>query len=59
MGAAAQTAQHEGARSHRKLIELLEAGDAAGAERLWRKHIEATKEFHVNSGGPTALLALL
>ena len=59
VGAAAQTAQHEGARSHRKLIELLEAGDAAGAERLWRKHIEATKEFHVNSGGPTALLALL
>ena len=58
-GAAGKAAQHEGARSHRKLIELLEAGDSEGAEKLWRRHIEATKDFHVSSGGPTALLALL
>src|SRR6266542_5635440 len=32
-------ATHRGARAHRRLVELIEAGDAEGAEALWRKHL--------------------
>jgi len=30
----------EGRRAHTKVIDLIEAGDAEGAERLWRRHLE-------------------
>ena len=32
-------------RAHARLVELVEAGDADGAEELWRKHIAATTPF--------------
>jgi GntR family transcriptional regulator, transcriptional repressor for pyruvate dehydrogenase complex len=40
---------HEGAlrraeRDHRALVDLVEAGNAAGAQQLWREHIDATRE---------------
>jgi DNA-binding FadR family transcriptional regulator len=40
-----RAAQHAGHRSHARLVEYIEAGDAAGAERLWRKHIVETTAF--------------
>lgn len=35
-------------RSYRRLIELVEARDADGAEQLWRKHMEAAATFLVD-----------
>lgn len=35
-------------RSYRRLIELVEARDADGAERLWRKHMAAAATFLVD-----------
>jgi DNA-binding FadR family transcriptional regulator len=46
-------ATHEGGadfvpfhRGHRKLVDLIEARDAEGAERLWRAHLIGPLEFH-------------
>lgn len=58
-GSDADAARLEGARAHRRLVELLEAGDAAAAERLWRHHIDATTEWLVRAGGATRVLDLL
>lgn len=32
-------------RSYRKLMQFLRAGDAAGAEAHWRRHLDATREL--------------
>lgn len=32
-------------KAYKKLVSLLEAGDAAGAERHWRRHMEAAAEY--------------
>lgn len=32
-------------RSYRRLLQFLRAGDAAGAEAHWRKHLDATREL--------------
>jgi DNA-binding FadR family transcriptional regulator len=45
-------ATHRGARAHRRLVELVEAGDAAGAEELWRRHLVEAAEYLTS--GPTA-----
>jgi DNA-binding FadR family transcriptional regulator len=58
-GHVADEARHEGARAHRRLVELLEAGDAAAAEALWRRHIDLTTAYHVRTGGETKVLDLL
>lgn len=52
-------ALHDGARAHRRFVELLEAGDAEGAERLWRRHIEAATDYVVEAGGATTVLDLM
>jgi DNA-binding FadR family transcriptional regulator len=48
----AADATHSGARSHRRLVELIEARDAEGAERVWRRHLTETSRFLL--GAPTA-----
>jgi DNA-binding FadR family transcriptional regulator len=56
---AAQRAQaRKGHRAHAKLVELIEAGDAAAAEQLWTRHISATDDV-VNSLGATTVLDIL
>lgn len=57
-GPQAALAQHEGARAHRRLVELLETGDASRAEALWRRHIEATTDYQVRTAGSATLLDL-
>jgi DNA-binding FadR family transcriptional regulator len=47
-----RAAQHTGHRSHRRLLEYVEARDAEGAERLWRKHIVETSAYLLSA--PTA-----
>jgi len=37
--------QEAGMRSHGRLIELIEAKDGDGAERLWRKHLDETTKW--------------
>lgn len=46
-------------RTHEKVIELIEAKDAAGAEELWRKHIMATSTQLRKSGVGNSVLDLL
>lgn len=40
------------ARSHRKVVDLIEEGDAEGAERIWRAHLAKAEEY-VLSGQET------
>jgi DNA-binding FadR family transcriptional regulator len=55
----ADDAAHLGARSHRRLVELIEAKDADGTERLWRKHLTETSRFLLNGPGAETVLDLL
>jgi DNA-binding FadR family transcriptional regulator len=52
-------ALRDGARAHRRFVELLEDGDAEGAEKLWRHHIEATTDYIIEAGGATTVLDLI
>jgi DNA-binding FadR family transcriptional regulator len=52
-------AVHQGSRSHRRLVELIEARDAEAAETLWRKHLTETSRFLLADGGGERLLDLL
>jgi DNA-binding FadR family transcriptional regulator len=54
-----RAAQHTGHRSHRRLIDYIEAGDAEGAERLWRKHIVETTRYLTDSPTASTVLELL
>lgn len=45
-------------RTHVKLVGMIEAGDADGAERLWSRHINAADDA-VNAASETAVLDLL
>jgi DNA-binding FadR family transcriptional regulator len=50
---------HEGGRSHRRLVELIEAKDADGAEALWRKHLVETSRFLLAGASAKTVLDLL
>ena len=52
-------ARHIGARAHRRLLVLAEAGDARGAARLWKHHIQATHDYLQHDHGTTQLVDLL
>lgn len=56
---ASQQERSVAVRSHTKLVDLIEAGDAEAAERHWRAHMEATrKHFGVAGGGAKTLVDL-
>jgi DNA-binding GntR family transcriptional regulator len=40
---------------HHSLVDLIEAKDAAGAEDLWRRHLEAGGAYLSKGGGATVL----
>lgn len=54
----ADEARSLGGRAHRRLLALLEAGDVARAEALWRTHITGTTEYLVRDGADTRILDL-
>jgi DNA-binding FadR family transcriptional regulator len=54
----ADTARHAGAQAHRRVVDLIEAGDVPGALTLWRRHIDQTTEYLVGEGGPQLVLDL-
>lgn len=53
--AASERERRLAVRSHRKLVDLIDAGKSAEAERHWRTHMEATREHFglTGSGGKT------
>lgn len=44
-------------RAHARLVKLVEAGDAAGAEQFWRRHLESGTEYLSASSGASRLAA--
>jgi DNA-binding FadR family transcriptional regulator len=48
-----------GARTHLRVVDLIERRDAEGAEALWRKHIRATATQVTRAGGPNMVLDVL
>jgi len=48
-----------GARTHLRVVDLIERRDAEGAEVLWRKHIRATAVQVRRAGGPDMVLDVL
>jgi DNA-binding FadR family transcriptional regulator len=54
-----RAAQHTGHRSHRRLLEYVEARDAEGAERLWRKHIVETSAYLLSAPTAATVVELL
>jgi DNA-binding FadR family transcriptional regulator len=49
----------KGLRAHKRLVELIEAGDAEGAETLWRGHLLAAEDHPVQGSGARAVIDLL
>jgi GntR family transcriptional regulator, transcriptional repressor for pyruvate dehydrogenase complex len=54
-----ERAERDTVRSHRKLVELVTARDAAGAERVWRRHLEAGCAYLLAGMGDATVLDLL
>jgi DNA-binding GntR family transcriptional regulator len=48
-----------GARTHLRVVDLIERRDAEGAEALWRKHIRATAVQVKRAGGPDMVFDVL
>ena len=46
-------------RAHRKLMELMRAGDAGGAQALWVKHMEAAAAARFSDGSGLSVIDLL
>ncbi len=51
-------ATHRGSRAHRRVVELIEAADAEGAEALWRKHLVEAADY-LAAGSQKTVLDLL
>lgn len=45
-------------RAHKKLLELVEAGDVDGAEAFWRRHMEIAGEMLLRDYGATTVVDL-
>lgn len=56
--ATTKRASHRGARAHRRVLELIEAGDVEGAEALWRKHLVEAADY-LAAGSTKTVLDLL
>jgi DNA-binding FadR family transcriptional regulator len=46
-------------KAHRRMLELVEAGDGPGAEAFWRKHMEIVRDYMLAEIGPTTVVDLL
>lgn len=58
-GPDSDTARHLGAKAHRRLVELIEAGDVDGAVAVWRCHVDEAAEYLQRNGESTRVLDLL
>jgi GntR family transcriptional regulator, transcriptional repressor for pyruvate dehydrogenase complex len=55
----ARAAQRSGARAHHRFLEMVEAGDAAGARRVWETHVRETTKYLLADPGARTVLELL
>lgn len=46
-------------RAHQRLVDLIEAGDADGAEAFWRDHMRAVAQLFSKTYGPKTVFELL
>jgi len=46
-----------GVAAQRKLLELIEAGDGAGAEKYWRSHMESVGAIMLRNGGDRTVVS--
>ncbi len=53
-----EVTEHVGLRSHQRLLELIEAKDGEGAERLWRKHIVETTKWLSDDASASTVMEL-
>jgi GntR family transcriptional regulator, transcriptional repressor for pyruvate dehydrogenase complex len=54
-GAGSLSTRRRGLRSHRRLLELIEAGDAAGAEEHWRAHMAVVGRLMLGRSASTVV----
>lgn len=54
-----QSGRHQGHRTHRRTLELIEARDDSAAEELWGRHIRETARFLGRELGPAHVVDLL
>ena len=59
VGNVGETAVHQGARAHHRLVELVEAGEEDRAARAWRRHLDEVTEFLLADGQSAMVLDLL
>ena len=45
-------------RAHKKLVKLLQDGDAAGAQALWRKHLNNVEKYMIGDSKTTLVEVL-
>ena len=62
--AAADTPQtldafRDGHRAHRKLVDLIAAGDGRGARELWRKHLEGAADYLLEGNNAQTVLDVI
>ncbi|MHA6795377.1 FadR/GntR family transcriptional regulator [Pseudonocardia bannensis] len=48
-------ASRKGLAAHRRVVDLIEAKDAAGAEQLWRKHLTEARDYLLRADVKTVL----
>jgi DNA-binding FadR family transcriptional regulator len=52
-------ALRSGHRTHERLVELIEAGDVAGARDLWTRHLEGSEDYLISGAASRTVLDLL
>jgi GntR family transcriptional regulator, transcriptional repressor for pyruvate dehydrogenase complex len=55
----AREAQHSGSRAHQRFLDMVEAGDTAGARRVWETHVRETTKYLLADPGARTVLELL
>jgi DNA-binding FadR family transcriptional regulator len=48
-----------GFREHEKVVALIEAREAAGADAVWRRHLSAAQQHNLSGSNPASVLDLL
>lgn len=59
VGPSAERARRKTSRTHRRLVELIRAQDPAGAEDLWRRHLEEAEGYVLGDDAAATVLDLL
>lgn len=57
--AASLRAQRAAGKTHRAVVDMIEAGDAAAAEDLWRRHLDAAEGYIMRGAASSRVLDLL